>query len=96
MSKSQHNLEYTIKLAHLDVDEKHKTKYIKQLENVLDYMKTLNDLDLKNISSSALYENEATLLREDKVKPFENINLEKNAPSLEEHSFQVPKILTDE
>ena len=49
MELSKKEIEHIAKLARLGLSEKEKDKYSKELSGILDYMKKLNEIDVKNV-----------------------------------------------
>lgn len=93
MTFSENELDHVIHLAHLTVEPEQKATYLKQLQDILGYMNTLNQLDLEGEPASHHDEEASTLLREDVVIESTDLLLEHNAPKWDENAFEVPRIL---
>jgi len=46
-------VEHIAKLARLGLSEKEKSRYSKELSGILDYMKKINEVDVKNVEPTA-------------------------------------------
>ena len=80
------------KLAMVEVENKE--EFVKEFEKILDYIESLNELDLEKISP--YQENSPTLLREDKEEIFDSkIFFKLNPNYIERNMFKVPKIIGD-
>ena len=93
MAFSENELDHVIHLAHLTVDPRQKSAYLKQLQDILSYMDTLNQIDLSDESASPHDDSLSTLLRDDVVKEPIDLLLERNAPKWDDNAFDVPSIL---
>ena len=93
MSLSMDDLERTIRLSHLNVEDEKKNVFLGQLNDVLDQVETINALSLDDIEPMSSVVNQTQFKRDDiPVKP-SNLLMEKNAPQWENNAFRVPKIL---
>ena len=81
-------------LAHLELTEDEKQKYLPQLQAVLDSMGQIDHFDL-SVVEPAMHSTVPTLyIREDeKETQADDLLKEKNAPAFEKGGFKVPKIL---
>lgn len=95
MSLELSELERVIRLAHLDVDDARKEKYLVQIQKTLSYMEQLNQLDLSGVSPTSHAHVTETVLREDVVRPQGDLLLSKNAPDWDSGAFGVPRILSE-
>ena len=93
MTFSENELDRVIHLAHLTVDPKKKTAYLKQLQDILSYMDTLNQIDVSHEPASVHAAQSSTLLRDDVVQDPQDLLLERNAPKWDDNAFEVPSIL---
>jgi len=66
MELSKKEIEHIAKLARLGLSEKEKEKYSKDLSGILDYMKKLNEIDVKNVEPTAQASALENVFREDK------------------------------
>ena len=93
MSLELSELDRVIRLAHLEIDDVRKQKYLQQIQQILSYMEQLNQLDLSNVAPTAYAQVTETVLREDVVRSQPDLMLDKNAPDWESEAFSVPRIL---
>ena len=94
MSVSKEELLHIAKLADLKVDEKEIDKYIKNLDDILDYVKVLEKAPIGDLDETIGANDSYNVFRKDEVKTFENIEgILKNAPELEKNMYKIPKVL---
>ena len=88
------DVEYVLELSRLELGENEKSKFTKQLDNILKYMEQLSSISTKSIEPTLHVIPMKNVYREDEVNPFENIeSIIKNMPDEEDRFFRVPKIL---
>ena len=87
------DVEHIAKLARLELTEKEKEKYTKQLGAILDYVQQMNEVDTSNVEPMSHAIPLTNVMREDEVV-YENTREElmQNAPAKEYGFFKVPKI----
>lgn len=95
MSLEMKDLDHVLKLSYLDISEEEKQQFLPQLQKTLGFMKDMDSLDLYGVEPSAYAGDQAHYLRDDVVRNENDLFLEKNAPSWDEHSFSVPKMSGD-
>ena len=92
---SKETLEHISKLALLDLSEEEKERLAKQLGDILNYFKKLNDLDTSNVEPMTHpIEGLKNVFRED--VPWESLSNEealKNAKRTKDGHFKAPRIL---
>jgi len=92
---SKEMLEHLSKLALLDLSEEEKEELAKQLGDILNYFKKLNDLDTSNVEPMTHpIEGLKNVFRED--IPWESLSNEealKNAKHTKDGHFKAPRIL---
>ena len=94
MSVSKEELLHIAKLADLKVDEKEIDKYIKNLDDILDYVKVLEKAPIGDLDETIGANDNYNVFRKDEVKTFENIEgILENAPELERNMYKIPKVL---
>ena len=87
------DVEHVAKLARLELTEKEKVTYTKQLGDVLKYVDAMNEVNTDNIEPMAHAIDFVNVMREDEVYYEQSKEeLMKNAPNEENGFFQVPKI----
>ncbi len=91
------SVEEVLKIAHLarlELTEEEALIYSSELTKILDYFSKLQKLDTKDVSPTFHTIKTFTPFREDKVKPFENIDgILKNAPQSYQKMIVVPKVV---
>lgn len=65
MLLTKEEVEHIAKLARLGLSEKEKQKYSKELSGILDYIKKLNEVNLKNIEPTAQITGLENIFRKD-------------------------------
>ena len=94
MSVSKEELLHIAKLADLKVNEEEINKYIKNLDDILDYVKVLEKVPIENLDETIGANDNFNVFRKDEVKTFENIKgILENAPELERNMYKIPKVL---
>ena len=91
------SIEEVLKISHLarlELSEEEAKVYSYELSKILDYFKTLQEVDTTNIEPTFHSVKLKTPFREDEVKEFENKeDLIKNAPEVYGTSIVVPKVI---
>ncbi|MFX0058881.1 MAG: Asp-tRNA(Asn)/Glu-tRNA(Gln) amidotransferase subunit GatC [Candidatus Hodarchaeota archaeon] len=92
---SKETLEHISKLALLDLTDEEKINLVKQLSDILDYFKKINDLDTENIEPMTHpIEGLKNVFREDiPWKSLTNEEALKNTKNKKDGFFKGPKIL---
>ena len=91
------NIEKIAELARLNLKPEEKKKLEKDLSAILDYVKTLEQLDTKNVEPTSHVLNLENVFRADEVKPSEvRDEALKHAPLTEGKFFKVPKVVERE
>lgn len=94
MRVSIEEVEHIARLARLRLTEEEKERYSVQLGKMLEYVRQLNELDLKNVPPTSHVVPLKNVFREDVVR--ESLPQEealRNAPQKEKEYFKVPKVL---
>ena len=94
---SKDTIEHISKLALLDLSEEEKQKLSKELGNILNYFKKLDDLDTSNVKPMTHpIENLKNVVREDiPWKSLSNEDALKNAKHKKDGYFKAPRILKE-
>jgi aspartyl-tRNA(Asn)/glutamyl-tRNA(Gln) amidotransferase subunit C len=90
------DVEHIAELARLDLSPREKTRFLKQLSSILDYVEKLQKLDTKNIPATSSVLPPHGSLRKD--EPRTSLSAEdtlKNAAQTEKGQFKVPPIFGD-
>ena len=94
MSVSKEELLHIAKLADLKIDEKEIDKYIKNLDDILDYVKILEKAPIGDFNETIGANDNFNVFRKDEVKKFDNREgLLENAPDIERDMYKIPKVL---
>lgn len=94
LSKSQ--IEHIAKLARLDLTDAELEKYGGQLSDILNYVKQLQEVDVKGVEPTAQVTGLSNVLRDDEVRDWDKDEIWsalKDAPELEERQIKVRRIL---
>jgi aspartyl-tRNA(Asn)/glutamyl-tRNA(Gln) amidotransferase subunit C len=92
MTINEETVHYVAALAKLSVSEEEKQKVAKDLNNILDYIETMNGLDTKGVEPMSHVLPIKNVFREDEVVNGDyREELLSNAPKRIEGSFVVPK-----
>lgn len=94
MSIEKSDVEYVARLARLALTEEEKELYTTELNAVLGFMETLNQLDTTEVSPTTHVLDLKNVFRDDVVgisMPTEEVVA--NAPEAEDGQFKVPKIM---
>lgn len=94
MEISKEEILHIAKLASLKIKEEEIEEYRKNLQDILNFAKTINSVDTDNLEETNGATTNMNFLREDEVKEFEDKeNLMQNAPEQENNMFKIPKVL---
>lgn len=94
MSVSKEELMHIAKLSDLKIDENEINKYIKNLDDILNYVKILENAPINELDETIMANDNCNIFRKDEVKTFENRDgLLKNAPEIERDMYKIPKVL---
>lgn len=81
-------------LARLEFDESSAEKMSKDMSQILDWVKQLNEVDTEGVEPLTTMSSEVNVMREDKVGPhLSHEEALKNAPKRDSDYFLVPKVL---
>lgn len=94
--KNEIDVSYVAKLAKLELDGNTSAKLQKDMENIVHYVKQLEELDLSEIEPTAYVEQAYNVWREDEVtQSFPRENMLKNAPELvDDELIKVPQVIS--
>ena len=94
MEVSKEEILHIAKLANLNIKDEEIDKYAKNLEDILNFVKVLNDVDTDNVEESIGTTNSFNVFRKDEIKEFEDKEaLLQNAPEQESNMFKIPKVI---
>jgi len=90
------DIEHIIELARLYVTEEEREKFKKQLPEIIEFFKNLEELDTENILPIFHTLGVKNVMREDKMRKFEDRELIlENAPEREEDFFKVKRVIEE-
>lgn len=92
MSFTQTDLDRIIHLAHLNVSDDLKARFLPQIQSILGHMESINQFDLSQVAPSATAFATSMPLRDDVVESAGDWMLERNAPHWSDNAFVVPRI----
>ena len=94
MAISKEEVIHIAKLACLNLSEQEIEGYTKDMQEILEFAKTINNVNTENVGETVASNNKANAFRKDEVKNFGNRDaLLNNAPSQDEGMFRIPKVL---
>lgn len=95
MTVSKEEVYYVANLARLQLDENEATGLQKDMNNILDYIETLNELDTSDVEPlEHVTEVTATEFRKDEAgEPLSHEDALKNAPDADSDYFRVPRVI---
>jgi aspartyl-tRNA(Asn)/glutamyl-tRNA(Gln) amidotransferase subunit C len=89
-------VEHIAELARLELTPREKTRYLKQLSSILDYIQKLQELDTKNIPATSSVLPSRSMLRADDPTPgLTREETLQNAARVEKGQIRVPPIFGD-
>ncbi|MDF2941997.1 MAG: glutamyl-tRNA(Gln) amidotransferase, subunit [Herbinix sp.] len=92
MTITEETIKYVASLAKLNVSEEEKKKIAEDLDHILDYIETMNELDTEGVEPMSHVLPVKNVFREDVVVNQNNREeLIKNAPKQKDGCFAVPK-----
>ena len=81
-------------LAKINLPDNEIDRYTRELGNILNFVKKLNELDLKGVEPTSHAVSVTNVFREDVAKISEvNKQIFEQAPSAEDNLFKVPRII---
>ena len=94
MAVSKEEILHIAKLASLNIKEDEIDEYAKNLEDILNFVKVLNDVNTDNVEESIGSVNNVNVFRKDEIKEFGDREiLLQNAPEQEDGMFKIPKVI---
>jgi len=90
------DVEYVARLAKLELNENQKELFLKQLNDILDYFKQLNQLDTEEVEPTSYILNPANLFHDDEPKPSLPQDMVLGMTKYKKNGYiKVPKILNN-
>ena len=94
MEISKEEIMHIAKLANLKLKEEEIPKYIKNLQDILNFANIVNEAQTDGLDTSIGTINNFNVFRKDEIKVFEdNKALLENAPEKSDDMFRVPKVI---
>lgn len=96
MNLSKEEIQHIAKLARLELTDKELEKYGGQLSAVLNYIDQLKEADVKNVGPTAQITGLENVLREDKIKDWDEKEIAealKGAPEQEDRFIKVKRVI---
>ncbi len=94
MQVSNEELLHIAKLSDLKIKEEEIEKYRLNLEDILNFAKIVNNVDVKGLDETIGANDNFNVFREDEIKEFEDKEaLLQNAPEKERQMFKIPKVI---
>jgi len=88
------SMEHLSRLARLSLSDEEKERFGSQLDSILNYMDTLNELDTNNVEPTSHVISIHNVVREDvPVASLDRENALLNAPDCADAFYRVPKII---
>lgn len=94
MAVGREEILHIAKLASLNIKEDEIDEYAKNLEDILNFVKVLNNVDTEEVEESIGAVNNVNVFRKDEIKEFGDREiLLQNAPEQEDGMFRIPKVI---
>ncbi|MDZ7681499.1 MAG: Asp-tRNA(Asn)/Glu-tRNA(Gln) amidotransferase subunit GatC [Fodinibius sp.] len=94
MSVTKKDVDYVADLARLQLDEDERESLASDMNQILDYMTTLEEVDTSDVEPLEHVIDLEYRLRDDKAKePLSHEDALKNAPDADTDYFRVPRVL---
>ncbi|MFQ5647292.1 MAG: Asp-tRNA(Asn)/Glu-tRNA(Gln) amidotransferase subunit GatC [bacterium] len=91
---TKNDVQYVARLANIDISGEEEEKMTGQLNRILDYVETLNEVDTSETLPFSEVEERQTRLRMDEIKPsMEKKIILDGAPDHTDEFFKVPKVI---
>lgn len=94
MSVSKKDVDYVAGLAHLQLTEEESESLVSDMNQILDYMTTLEEVDTSDVETLEHVIDLEYRLRDDKAEePLDHKEALKNAPDADSDYFRVPRVI---
>ncbi|MCW9708530.1 Asp-tRNA(Asn)/Glu-tRNA(Gln) amidotransferase subunit GatC [Fodinibius salsisoli] len=94
MSVSKKDVKYVADLAHLQLTEEESDSLVHDMNQILDYMTTLEEVDTSDVEPLEHVIDLEYRLRDDKAEaPLDHKEALKNAPDADTDYFRVPRVI---
>ena len=94
MAVGKEEILHIAKLANLNIKDDEIDEYAKNLEDILNFVKVLNNVNTEDVKESIGTVSNENVFRKDEIKEFGDREiLLQNAPEQEEGMFRIPKVI---
>lgn len=94
MSVTKKDVKYVADLAHLQLTEEESDSLVNDMNQILDYMTTLEEVDTSDVAPLEHVIDLEYRLRDDKaLEPLSHEDALKNAPDADTDYFRVPRVI---
>lgn len=93
MKISREEIIHIAKLANLNLTEEEIEKYTSDMEDILNFANTVNNVNTENVDETIGTDNYNVFRKDEIGECFEREELLKNAPSQDEGMFRIPKVI---
>jgi len=94
MAVGKEEILHIAKLANLNIKEDEIDEYAKNLEDILNFVKVLNDVNTEGVEEAIGSASNVNVFRKDEIKEFKDKEaLLQNAPEQEDGMFKIPKVI---
>ncbi len=94
MNVNREEIMHIANLARLNLSEEEIQRYTKDMEDILNFANTINNVNTENIDESIAASNIVNVFRKDEIKEFEDKKLlMENAMQVEDGMFHLPSVL---
>ena len=94
MNVEKEELLHIAKLSDLKINDDEIEKYLKNLDDILDYVKVLENVPIENLDETIGANDNINVFRKDEIKTFNNREgLLKNSPEIERDMYKIPRVL---
>ena len=94
MEVSKEEILHIAQLANLKLQEEEIPDYLKNLQDILNFAKVVNEAPVDGLNTSVGSLDNFNVFRKDEVKVFEDVDsLLDNAPTQDQHMFKLPKVI---
>ncbi|MCB0345452.1 MAG: Asp-tRNA(Asn)/Glu-tRNA(Gln) amidotransferase subunit GatC [Bdellovibrionales bacterium] len=94
MALSKEDIEHIAKLAALELSPDEFNAAFQELNDILNYIDQLQAVDTRGVVATSHVHGVVNAFRDDVIRPsFSKEQVTKNAPSIDERGFRVPKVI---
>ena len=93
MKISREEIIHIAKLSNLNLTDAEIDKYTNDMEDILNFANTVNNVDTENVDETIGTDNYNVFRKDEIGESFDREELLKNAPSQDEGMFRIPKVI---